>query len=801
VLPDTRYNPGELPMTRKLLLLLSLGAALLAAVVVAVLLRPAPKPPAAVAPPSAPLPPTAASYVGAETCKGCHAREYQDWWGSHHQLAMQQAGEQTVLGDFRDASVTHFGLTSKFFRKDGKFFVHTDGPDGTLRDYEVRYTFGVYPLQQYLVAFPDGRLQALPLAWDARAKDRGGQRWFHLYPKDKIRAGDELHWTGLQQNWNFMCAECHSTDLRKNYDEAANTFHTTWKDIDVGCEACHGRGSGHVKWAAQQNRPTGSTAATGDDGLQAHFDDRRGVTWILDPATGNSHRSRPRANTDELEMCGRCHARAAKISEDWTPGKPLLDTHRVTLLEEGMYTADGQMQDEVYNHGSFLQSKMFAAGVTCSDCHDAHSGKLRATDQEVCGSCHSLSKYASTQHHHHTEHTAESRCAACHMPLRTYMVVDQRHDHSFRIPRPDESVKYGTPNACNDCHKDKPASWTAAAIERWYGGVHPGYQRFTAALVAARRQLFTAQSDLIELTRDSATPGIVRATALTELGGYLDPNTVSTAQEGLQSTDALVRLAAVELLSGTDPATRWGRLAPLLQDPVRAVRIATADALADALPGDVTPESRRAFDQALAEYQATQKLNADRPEAHLSLGNLYARQRRAQEAEAEYRQALKLWPGFVPAYVNLADLSRARHQDEEAEHWLMEASKVAPNDAGVLFSLGLLRVRQHRTPEALQLLARAAKLAPDNAHYAYVYAVGLYSNGKTAEGLANLRAAQAKFPGNREVLLGLASLTAESGDPEAARRYAESFVAMAPADPRGPQLLEQLMSPSSASEN
>jgi tetratricopeptide (TPR) repeat protein len=776
----------------KPLLLIILGAALLIAVMV--VLRRAPQPHAgSVAPGIAQAtPPT---YVGADACKSCHASQYQDWWGSHHQLAMQEVTDQTVLGDFHDTTIAHFGVTSKFFRKDGKFFVHTDGPDGTLKDYEITYTFGVYPLQQYLVAFPDGRLQALPLAWDARAKDRGGQRWFHLYPKENIRAGEELHWTGLQQNWNFMCAECHSTDLRKNYDEAGNTFRTTWKDINVACEACHGAGSEHVKWAAQRNRAPGTATTTSNDGLPAHFDDRRGASWILDPATGNSHRSRPRANTDELEMCGRCHARAAKISEDWTPGKALLDTHRVTLLEEGMYTADGQMQDEVYNYGSFLQSKMFAAGVTCSDCHDAHSDKLRAADQEVCGLCHASTRYASAQHHHHKEQAAESRCVACHMAVRTYMVVDQRHDHSFRIPRPDESVKYGTPNACNDCHHDKPAAWAASAVERWYGGVHPGYQRFTAALVAARRQLFTAQAELLNLTNDGTTPAIVRATALSELAGYLDPNSLAAAQEGLQSPDALVRLAAVELLAGTDPATRWERLAPLLRDPVRAVRIAAADELADALPADVASESLHAFEQALADYLATQKLNADRPEAHLNLGNLYARQRRAQDAEAEFRQAIKLWPGFVPAYVNLADLRRAQQRDDEAEHWLMAGSKFAPNDAGVLFALGLLRVRQHRTEEALQLLARAARLAPDNAHYAYVYAVGLYSTGKTAEGLASLHATQAKFPGNRDVLLGLASLTAETGDLQAARRYAESFVAMAPADPRGPEMLEQLREP------
>jgi tetratricopeptide (TPR) repeat protein len=777
-------------MRRKPALLLLVAVVLMGAVVLLISYRtnelPAPAATRSVPPATAP------SYVGAGACKGCHAREYQDWWGSHHQLAMQEATEATVLGDFHDARLAHFRVTSRFFRRDGKFFVNTDGADGTLQNYEIRYTFGVYPLQQYLVAFPDGRLQALPLAWDSRPKNKGGQRWFHLYPQDKTPAGEELHWTSLQQNWNHMCAECHSTDVRKNYDEAHNTFRSTWKDINVACEACHGAASEHVKWAEQPARDKAQTSAA-DDGLLARFDDRRGASWILDAATGDSHRSRPRANTDEVEMCGRCHARAAKISEDWVPGKPLLDTHQVVLLDEGLYSADGQMQAEVYNYGSFLQSKMFAAGVTCSDCHDPHSQKLRTRDQEVCGLCHSLSKYGSATHHHHAERSAESRCLACHMPLRTYMVVDQRHDHSFRIPRPDNSVLYGTPNACNDCHRDKSAQWAAKAAQSWYGGnAHAGYQHFTAAIVAARRQSLSAGPDLLNLARDDRSPAIARATALSELGDYFDSEALAAARQALQSQDAMMRLAAVQLLAAADPATRLKVLAPSLQDPVRSVRCAAATQLADALPDDITPEARRAFQHALSEFVATQQLNADRPEAHLRLGNLYVGEGKAKEAQTQYQRAIKLWPAFIPAYVNLADLSRAQGRDEEAERWLTQALKISRDNAEVLSSLALLRVRQHRSAEALQLLAKATHLAPQNAHAAYVYGVGLYSTGKTAAGLEILRLTHDRFPGNREVLLGLAGLTAESGNTAAAVRYIQTFIAMAPADPRGRKMLEQL---------
>ncbi len=776
-------------MTRKFLLA---GACALLASLVAVWVFHSPRhaPPSTLTPPTPPAlaPPV---YVGAEACKGCHAAQYQAWMGSHHQLAMQEATTATVLGDFRDAKFVQGKVTSRFYRKDDKFFVSTEGADGQQQDFEIRYTFGVYPLQQYLVPFADGRLQALSIAWDSRPRAQGGQRWMHLYPHENIPAGDELHWTRLQQNWNYMCAECHSTDLRKNYDAATNSYRTTWKDINVACESCHGAGSAHVQWAAAQGSAKES-GATPDDGLLAHFDDRQGVSWILDATTGNSRRSRPRSNTQELETCGRCHARSAKISEEWSPAQPLADTHRVTLLEEGMYTADGQMQDEVYNYGSFLQSRMFAAGVTCSDCHDPHSQKLRVTDEEVCGRCHALPKYAAASHHHHKEQSPESRCAACHMPVRTYMVVDQRHDHSFRIPRPDESVKYGTPNACSDCHRDKPAAWAAKATAGWYGSGNPGYQHFTAALYAARHQTQTAASELLGLAADGTSPAIARATALSELGGYMDSNGLAAAQAGLRSPDNLVRLAAAELFLETDAATRWEALAPLLRDPVRSVRIAAASEVVDALPADAPAAARHDFEVALNDYMATQKLNADRPEAHLALGDLYARQRNAAGAEREYQQAIKLWSGFVPAYVNLADLSRSQQHEDEAEQWLMQAAQVAPGNAAVALSLGLLRVRQHKTEEALQQLARATKLAPENAHYAYVYAVGLYSTGKIAAGLDLLRRTHERFPGNREVLLGLASLTAESGDIAAAQHYAESFVAMAPADPRGAELLSQL---------
>ena len=364
-----------------------------------------------------------ATFVGSEACAGCHRAEAELWRSSQHQFAMQHATDKTVLGDFNGVSFDYRGVRSRFFRKGGKFLVETDGPDGKLATFEVKYTFGVDPLQQYLVEFPDGRLQALSLAWDSRPKDKGGQRWFHLYPNEEIKHDDVLHWTKLNQNWNFMCAECHSTGVRKNYDAANDRFATRFAEISVGCEACHGQGSAHVGWARARESwwPFGKS----DDpkmGLVVRFDERRDVVWRRDAKTRTAERNfMPALVRKEVETCGLCHARAGEWSEDWIPGQWLSDTHVVASLARGLYYADGQMRDEVYNYGSFKQSRMFAAGVTCSDCHEPHGAKLRASADGVCLQCHASDKYAAVAHHHHPNANPPLACGSCHMPAHTHL--------------------------------------------------------------------------------------------------------------------------------------------------------------------------------------------------------------------------------------------------------------------------------------------------------------------------------------------------------------------------------------------
>ncbi len=737
---------------------------------------------------------SAATFVGSETCAGCHRAEAELWRASQHKHAMDHATDKSVLGDFSDATFDYYGVKSRFFRKDGKFFVETDGPDGKLATFEVKYTFGIDPLQQYLVEFPDGRIQALSIAWDSRPKEQGGQHWFHLYPNEQIKHDDVLHWTKLNQNWNFMCAECHSTGVRKNYDAANDRFNTTWAEISVGCETCHGRGSRHIAWARDRQSwwPFGKHEDK-SEGLAARFDERSDVTWRHDPKTGNPQRNfTPPILRKEVETCGICHARRAEFSEDWLPGRWLSDTHVVSELAHGLYYADGQMQDEVYNYGSFKQSRMFAAGVTCSDCHDPHSAKLKVPGDGVCLQCHAPDKYATAAHNHHEAAKAPVACASCHMPTHTYMVVDRRHDHSLRIPRPDLSVKLGTPNACNDCHADKSAAWAAAAIERWYGPNREGFQNYGAAFHAAWADQPDAAKLLTAVAAAPDAPALARASALTDLAPSLSPANGSLARTGLSDPDPMVRIGALDILESVPANQIWPLASPLLDDRSRGVRIRAASLLAVVPTASQPPADRERFERAAAEFIDAQRFNADRPESRSALGSFFAKRGRLADAEAEYKAALRLSPQYTPAAVNLADLYRGMGRDADGETVLRAALIASPQDAGLHHALGLSLVRLKRADQALGELRSAAELDPHQARYAYVYAVALHSVGRAGEAVTELKDNLTRHPGDRDTLLALISFSRDGGDAGAALDYAEQLARITPEDRGLAALIEEL---------
>ena len=480
------------------------------------------------------------AFTGSEACKACHAGEYAQWQGSHHDLAMQLPTPETVLGDFEDATFSYNGVSTRFYREGDKYKVQTDGEDGKLTEFTVEYVFGVYPLQQYLLPLSRGRLQALSIAWDARPAAEGGQRWYHLYPEEKIDYRDPLHWTGPYQNWNSRCAECHSTDLVKNYNAAERSFATTFEEIDVGCEACHGPGEKHLELAAG-NKLKGVANGGFPTALA-----QRG-NWALAEGAHIARRTEPLNSRAQVDSCGRCHSRRGTLG-DYHYGADLLATHRVALPEPPLYYYDGQVLDEDYVYGSFIQSKMHLAGVVCSNCHEPHSLALRAPGNGVCAQCHVPQQYDTPAHHHHPAESSGALCANCHMPETTYMGVDPRRDHSMRVPRPDLSVTMDIPNACNSCHQDKTAQWALDSTRSWGvqyrdTGRHPAraFQRFDLG----DRSLVPV---IAALANDPAAAPIWRATALETLGQAGGREAIQSVTAVLYDDDPILRSSAVRSL-------------------------------------------------------------------------------------------------------------------------------------------------------------------------------------------------------------------------------------------------------------
>lgn len=706
----------------------------------ALLLWKAPAPSEIVAPIATPAAAESpATFVDERSCTECHTVQAQAWAGSHHDLAMQEATAATVLGDFADASFTKDGVRTRFFQRDGRFWVRTDGEDGRPADFEVKYTFGVEPLQQYLIQLDRGRLQAFTIAWDVARR-----RWFHLYPTERIDHRDPLHWTRPAQNWNYMCAECHSTDLKKNYDPQTASYNTSWHRIDVGCQACHGPASKHLSGTPSKK------------------------DFLVDLSEPDS--------TPQIETCARCHSRRAVTAGGYRHGERLTQTHQPALLTSDLYFADGQIRDEVYEYGSFLQSRMHAKGVRCSDCHEPHSLRLRRQGNELCVGCHNAGapaarssidtsglqrkNYDSTKHHFHPPGQPGSQCVDCHAPSRVYMQVDARRDHSFRIPRPDLSVRFGTPNACNECHERRKADWAAEQVAKWYGPERRQEVTFVAAFDAARRGEPSALTALTALASNPQSPAIVRATAVDSLRSFPSQAALDALQSGVRDSDPLVRAAVAEGFDVYDPRQRSALLL-LLSDPVRAVRLA---AIAAAPPENLDANAAR-------EYEMSQQENADQPGAHINVGNLYASLGRVEDAAAAYQAAIRLDPTAAPAYANLADLRSRSGENAVAIEVLRaglraQASTQNVQTAVLHHALGLALVRERRYEEAIAELELAAKQAPNHARFAYVLGVALYDVGKHQQGLRVLQQALARHPNDADLRNALA---AYEGDETAAR--------------------------------
>jgi len=642
------------------------------------------------------------AFVGGQTCKNCHASEYNSWAASGHFKAMLPATDSTVSGNFNDQTLTAYGVRSHFFRKNGKFYINTEGENGSNQDFEIKYTFGYYPLQQYLVEFPGGRMQATRASWDLKNK-----KWFYQNAGQKIPAHNWLHWTGNAANWNTMCSGCHSTNLQKNYDADSDSYHTTWSSVNVSCETCHGAGKLHVDYV---------TGADYKNGKKVNG------SFILLQKKGDQ--------IGEINACAVCHARKSDISQHPNPAAPLLDNYIPEVPTTEHYFADGQANDEDYNYTSFAESKMFRHGVRCSNCHEPHKAVLRFNGNQLCLQCHGKT-YNDESHTFHAAGSTGSECKNCHMPGKLYMGNDFRYDHTFRVPRPDLSVTYGTPNACNNCHQDKTATWAADAVKKWYGPVRKYH--FSEDLIPGSQLNENSGQHLIKLIKDTSVPDIVRAASASYLGHIQTGNSLDALLGCLNLPDPDIRYRALRSLVYF-PSDKWMYPAgALLQDSVRAVRIAAADLYLTIPANDIPPENAAAFQKAKAELEAYNLYQADFSIGNVMIGDYYMKQRAYDNAIKYYLRGLKKDSLMNYARLNLSVAYNLSQQNEQALRVLEEAVKIDPKNERIYFNLALLHNEMGNTSGAQTALAEAVTLKSANPRVYYNYGLLLQQKGESKQ--------------------------------------------------------------------
>ena len=699
------------------------------------------------------------NFLGDDSCKKCHEDQFNEWKGSHHDKAMQLANRHTILAPFKGEKFTSQGVNSHFFNKGKEFYVNTEGPDGKYHDYKIVYTFGISPLQQYIVKFAKGRYQCLRTAWDTKKN-----KWFDLYPDFKVVHSEWLHWSRGGLNWNTMCSDCHSTNVRKNYAPNTNGYNTKFALINVSCEACHGPGKQHVSDA-----------------------DRLGQDYKASGIMQMTPNTKPKELVDQ---CARCHMRREQISELFNFEGTMLDHYFPQLITAGVYHPDGQILDEDYVYGSFVQSKMYYNGVTCTDCHNPHSLKLKFKGNTLCAQCHIPKKYDTPEHHFHTTGTEGAKCINCHMPGKFYMGNDFRRDHSFRIPRPDLSLKYDTPNACVQCHKDKDNEWAWKSFKERYG--LPDYQHFSELLAPGIRGEPNGKKSLLTLIKDTTQPEIARASAIRAFGNYIAPDDIADLLLFVNDLSPLVRASTIDLLGEIDNTDYVSYLMPLLKDKKRAVRVKAFFAISRLTEHRIPAPYKEVYEKVKKEFFTSLDVALDFSGGRAKMATYYLRKGNTEKGIENLEKALEIDNLNNLMRMNLANLYYNNGELGKAELAFRTVIEQEPEYGPTYYSLGLLLAEIGKIDYAIQQFENTITHMPLNirAYYNLSLLYDKKSNIKKAKEtiLKGLQIA----PENEDLLYTMTYLYSKNGEIKKAKAYALKLTKIFPQNQRYLRLLQQL---------
>jgi tetratricopeptide (TPR) repeat protein len=618
--------------------------------------------------------------VGAAVCGSCHQDVHAEWKGGRHSKMIQPATAASVRGDFSEARVTLRGQPFELRVDHGAYFITESNITGKPREHRVEYTLGSRRIQHYLTTIENGRIIVLTPSWDVTRRT-----WFDNM---EIVRPDEDDRTPVQQ-WNKNCVGCHVSEQDNRYDPDTHVYSTKWLDFGTTCERCHGPGSAHV----EKYRGTSHLAPRAP-----HLSDAPGDRLIvratrLDPARSTM-------------ICAQCHSLRDVIGPGYTAGADYFD-HFQPVLEYGprkesdpAYWADGRPRRFSNDAIGLWQSECFLkGGATCTSCHrDLHqpdvdrNPQLGAKSDLLCINCHKEIGAAAAAHSRHKTGTAGSSCVECHMPREVLSIKAKIRDHSMSVPAPENTVRFGIPNACTDCHHDKPAQWAVDAVAKWWpNGRRDKLIARAAAFTGGRTSRADALDPLIAIAGDTNAAPLVRANAVGYLANYREPRALAALLAAAKDEQPAIRSAALPGLGvpGGD-ASRRSTLLAALDDPLRAVRIAALTGLINEGGGPPQGDDARRFhrvslefaararlheddaaaqrdlgvvrmlagdlDEAARAFEITLGLEADRPSVRFLLGMVRFGERRLDEARAWLRQVPQTDPSYAEAQIQLRRL-------------------------------------------------------------------------------------------------------------------------------------------------
>jgi len=652
-------------------------------------------------------------YVGSETCASCHSSEYKEWQDSHHYHAMELPSPKSVKGDFSGVSFVGEGDSSYFYQLGNEYWVNYTAINAQTDSFKIAYTFGWIPLQQYLVKTRKGRVQTLRASWNTEKK-----QWFHQYKGDTINLGEYMHWQGQSMTWNTMCADCHSTNVQKNYMPKADSFHTTYSEITVGCEGCHGPASNHVV-AAQQGKNVSNTLR---------------LTASL-------------SNVDQVNQCGSCHMRRTVLGDSHMLGD-FWNEYLPHTINNNFYHADGQILEEDYVWGSFVQSKMYHEGVRCTDCHNPHTNALKFEGNKLCLQCHEP-RYNTLEHHKHELDTESAQCINCHMTGKHYMGNDFRRDHSFRIPRPDLSVNSDIPNACNGCHTNQSTSWAENKLTGWYGEPRTNY---ADVLTKHTNGELGSNNELLELVQTDTAPVIARATALEYALQYPSNNLVQIIEQQIHNPEMLIRIQALEALNNAPKELRIKHGLTAMKDSLQPIRNVAAMITADLRQNEVPASEWARWQTVQKEYLNYLNHQADFREGRMALAQYAVRQQRWNSAIVHYKQALRFDKSYTPAYAGWATALAQSNQLVASLELLKMASKTYPQDVRLHYLTGITAYELKQIKDAITHLEQAVALSDYFPQYVQNLVLIYTESGNIIKAKQVVEIALVKYPGNPQLI-------------------------------------------------